>query len=174
MTYRLHRPPTTPPRPSGKGSRPERQAGWLMAEIESFYVVGMGKASLEMALELQKLCGDRLKGGAVAVVPERLAKLKTPPKGIDLYPAAHPLPDESNLKAAQAIAEVARSVGEKDTLIALISGGGSSHLMLPAGTLTVDDLRQITEALQKAGAPIRALNTVRKHSEQMKGGGLLR
>ncbi len=76
--------------------------------------------------------------------------------------------------AAQAIAEVARKADKGDKLIVLLSGGGSAHLTLPAGGLTFEDVRVITGALQRAGAPIGQLNTVRKHIEQLKGGGLAR
>ncbi|HEC23815.1 MAG TPA: glycerate kinase [Chloroflexi bacterium] len=145
-----------------------------LAGAESCYVVGAGKASLEMAIQLEKLCGERLMGGAVAVVPERLEQLTDKPVRYRVFPAAHPLPDERNVRAAQAIAEVARRAKEDDTLIALISGGGSAHLTLPDGDLTLDDLRRITDALLRAGAPIRDLNTVRKHCERLKGGGLAR
>lgn len=136
------------------------------------YVVGAGKASLEMALKLQDICEDNLVGGAVAVVPERLEVVSRVPTPFSIYPAAHPIPDDRNVEAAQAIAAVASQAGEGDTLIVLISGGGSAHLTLPAGDVTLDDLRQITGALLKAGAPIQDLNAVRKHCEQIKGGGL--
>ncbi len=136
------------------------------------YVVGAGKAALEMALKFDRLFEGNLAGGAVAVVPERLETLTRIPKRFELYPAAHPLPDERNLRAARAIAEVAALASRGDTLIALFSGGGSAHLTLPAEGLTLDDLRRITEALLHSGAPIHALNTVRKHCERLKGGKL--
>ena len=146
----------------------------VMDQAENIYVVGAGKASLEMALQLQQLCDDRLRGGAVAVVSERFEKLEELPRHFQLYPAPHPIPDHRTLRATRAIANVARQVGDGDTLIALLSGGGSAHLMLPAGDLTFEDVHHVTEALQKAGAGVRSLNTVRKHIEQLKGGGLLR
>lgn len=136
------------------------------------YLMGAGKAALEMAVKFSELFEGNLAGGAVAVVPERLENLKIRPKGFDIYPAAHPLPDERNLKAARAIAEVAALASRGDTLICLFSGGGSAHLTLPAEGLTLDDLRRITEALLHSGAPIHALNTVRKHCERLKGGKL--
>lgn len=145
-----------------------------LSKTERCYVAGTGKASLEMALQLEKLLGERLLGGAVAVVPERLARLDTPPQRFTAYPAAHPLPDERNVHAARQIAKVASQAKEGDTLIALISGGGSAHLTLPVDDLWLDDLRGITEALQLAGAPITHLNMVRKHCELLKGGGLAR
>lgn len=138
-------------------------------------VVGAGKASLEMADQLAVLCGDSLLGGAVAVVPERLELGSADgSRSYAVYPAAHPLPDDRNIRAAQAIAEAASNLGEGDTLIGLISGGGSAHLTLPADGLTLDDLRQIAKVLMEAGAPIQDLNAVRKHCEQLKGGGLAR
>ena len=136
------------------------------------YVVGAGKAALEMALKFGSLFEGNLAGGAVAVIPERLENLTEKPKRFKVYPAAHPLPDERNLKAARAIAEVAALARSGDTLICLFSGGGSAHLTLPSEGLTLDDLRSITEALLHSGAPIHALNTVRKHCERLKGGKL--
>ncbi len=153
---------------------------WPLAleQAERCYVIGAGKAALEMALKAEELCGERLMGGAVAVVPQRLARLgeqiRERALRFEAFPVAHPLPDERNIHAAQAIARVAREAGEGDNLIALISGGGSAMLTLPAEGLTLEDLRLITDALQKAGAPITDLNTVRKHCEQLKGGGLAR
>jgi hydroxypyruvate reductase len=131
-----------------------------------------------MMLKLEELCGGHIAAGAVAVVPERLRKLgetlQTKDLSFEAFPVAHPYPDERNVRAAQAIARIAEGAGEGDNLVALISGGGSAMLTLPAEGLTLTDLRAITEALQKAGAPITALNTVRKHCEQLKGGGLAR
>lgn len=148
-----------PPEPAGSGP---------------LAVVGAGKAALEMALELERLAGGRLQGGAVAVVPQRLERLEQRPTSFDCYPAAHPLPDERSVRAGQAIADTARALGEGDTLIVLLSGGGSAMLTLPAAGLTLDDLRVVTGALQAAGANINDLNRVRKHCEQLKGGGLAR
>ena len=70
------------------------------------------------------------------------------------------------------LAEVAALASQGDTLICLFSGGASAHLTLPAEGLTLNDLRKITEALLHSGAPIQALNTVRKHCERLKGGKL--
>ncbi len=152
------------------------EANWPdeLAAAPRCVVVGAGKAALEMALKLDALRAGRLAGGAVAVVPERLGKAGSLPASFRAYPAAHPLPDARSVHAAQAIADTARQAGEGDHLIALISGGGSAMLTLPAEGLALDDLRLVSDALMKAGAPIGALNTVRKHCEQLKGGGLAR
>src|SRR5688572_1503258 len=103
------------------------------------YVVGAGKAALEMAVKFEQLFEGNLAGGVVAVVPERLENLIEKPRRFDVVPAAHPLPDERNEKAARRIAEVAALASRGDTLICLFSGGGSAHLTLPAEGLTISD-----------------------------------
>lgn len=152
------------------------RSNWPTAleNAERCYVVGAGKGSVKMALELERILGERLLGGVVAVVPERWEKLTEPPKRFKAMTASHPLPDESNIHAAREIARVAEKAGEKDTLIALLSGGASAHLTLPVDDVRLEDLRAITLALQHAGAPIEHLNLVRKHCELLKGGGLAR
>lgn len=161
-----------------KAADPARalESNWplALADARNTYVIGAGKAALEMALKLDELVGTPLLGGAVAVVPQRLEQLAEQPANWQAFPVSHPLPDARNLVASRAIRNVARDAGEGDNLIVLISGGGSAMLTLPAEGLTLEDLRAITDALQKAGAPITELNMVRKHCEQLKGGGLAR
>ena len=151
----------------------------ISADLQSsdrVWIVGAGKASLEMALESYELLGDRIHGGAVACIPSRLEALsqehgKHYP--FQLLPAAHPLPDERNILAAEAIAKVARQAEGNDLILALLSGGGSAHLTYPAEGLNLEDLQQVTQSLMKAGAPIEELNAVRKHLERLKGGRML-
>jgi hydroxypyruvate reductase len=70
------------------------------------------------------------------------------------------------------VAAFAGAWGARGRIIVVLSGGGSAHLTLPSGNLTLDDLRGVNDALQRAGAPITALNAVRKHTERLKGGRL--
>jgi hydroxypyruvate reductase len=133
-------------------------------------MVGFGKASSTMARALMQLLGDHFDGGAIAALPDFVE----PSNRYRILPAAHPLPDKRNVEAARVIARVAERSGPDDLLVCLISGGGSAHLTLPAEGLTLDDLRRITAYLLHTGAPIQDLNAVRKHCEQLKGGGLAR
>ncbi|MCC6905627.1 MAG: DUF4147 domain-containing protein [Anaerolineae bacterium] len=146
-----------------------------LPEEGPLYLVAAGKAALEMAAEAVRLCGERIAAGVVAAVPERVGMV-TLPGGIQVCPAAHPLPDERNLLAARAIASIARhaAADPQGVLLALISGGGSAHLTLPVAGLALGDLREISRMLMRAGAPIGELNAVRKHCEVLKGGGLAR
>jgi len=137
----------------------------------NIWLVGCGKASVAMGRAALEQLGDGVAGGALCVPPGQERADLAP---LALYPAAHPLPDERNLAGATAIGQVARNASGGDLLICLISGGGSAHLMLPTEGLSLDDLRAVTQALLLGGAPIEHLNAVRKHCEQLKGGGLAR
>ena len=64
------------------------------------------------------------------------------------------------------------SLGPDDRLIALVSGGGSSLLSLPVDTVPMADLKAVTKALLKSGAPITDMNIVRKHLSRIQGGRL--
>ncbi|NDJ34743.1 MAG: DUF4147 domain-containing protein [Chloroflexi bacterium] len=149
------------------------KTAWQPPPPGRVWLVAFGKASLPMAHRAVDLLGERLAGGAVIAVPETIGDLPLPDH-VRVYPAAHPLPDERSLEAARAVEAVARHAGEGDTLLVLVSGGGSAHLACPVEPLTLPDIRHVTQALMRAGAPIEALNTVRKHCEVLKGGGLAR
>lgn len=94
--------------------------------------------------------------------------------GLKAFACDHPYPSERNVRAAEAVHDFVAESRPDETLIALISGGASAHLSLPAwgSGLTIDDLREVTRLLQLGGANIRELNAVRKHVEALKGGRL--
>lgn len=147
-------------------------------------LIATGKASAPMTeAALEQLASTdslhRLTRAAITCVPEHEPRVQAafeshnPPNArVDIHPADHPLATERNTAAAAAIANAARSTTQADTALALISGGASAHLTLPAGPLTLDHIRSLTNALLRAGAPIQDLNAVRKHLEQLKGGRL--
>lgn len=141
-------------------------------------LIATGKASAPMTESALHRVGPRVVAGAVSCVPQhedRLAsRIHRHALPIRVLPADHPLPTARNLAAAEAIAQTASAAGEQDTVLALISGGASAHLTSPREPLTLDDLRALTSALLRAGATINELNTVRKHLERLKGGGLAR
>jgi hydroxypyruvate reductase len=91
---------------------------------------------------------------------------------IKVVEAGHPVPDESGEHAAREILRLAKTLGPDDLLLALISGGGSSLLSLPVEGVSMDELKATTKALLRSGAPIQAMNTVRKHLSVVQGGRL--
>lgn len=91
---------------------------------------------------------------------------------IALRQAGHPLPDAAGVEAARDALYLVASADATDHVLALISGGGSSLLSLPAEGLTLADLRTVTDGLLRAGAPIDDINCVRKHLSATLGGRL--
>jgi hydroxypyruvate reductase len=130
-------------------------------------VVGAGKASGAMAAALEKHWPGPLSG----LVVTRYGH-KVPTSRIEVVEAAHPVPDAAGLAAAQRILDTVHGLTADDLVIALISGGGSSLLTLPAPGLTLADKQAINRALLACGANIAEMNCVRKHLSAIKGGRL--
>lgn len=139
-----------------------------MDAFERVFVVGAGKAGAAMAAAVERVLGRRIAGGVVNVPDGAVARLRR----IRLNAAGHPIPDERGVAGASQIAAIARAAGARDLIIALISGGASALLPLPAPGVSLHDKRQLTAALLRAGATIHELNTVRKHLSAIKGGHL--
>jgi hydroxypyruvate reductase len=130
-------------------------------------VIGAGKGSAQMARALEKAWDGPLEG----VVVTRYG-YAVPCERIEVLEAAHPVPDEAGLKAARRLLDKVSGLTEDDLVIALISGGGSALLPAPAGDLTLADEISVNKTLLASGAPISAMNTLRKHVSAIKGGRL--
>jgi glycerate 2-kinase len=130
-------------------------------------VVGAGKASAAMARAVEDAWPGPLKGLVVTRYGHAV-----PCERIEIVQAAHPVPDEAGRHAAQRMIELVRPLGEDDLVIALISGGGSSLLSLPAPGLTLEHKQEVNRALLRSGAHIGEMNCVRKHLSAVKGGRL--
>jgi len=132
-------------------------------------VVGAGKASAAMAQALEQHWPGPLSGLVVTRYGHAL-----PCRHIEIVEASHPVPDQAGCEAARRILDLVHDLGPDDLVIALISGGGSALLTLPAPGLSLADKRAVNTALLKSGAPIGAMNCVRKHLSAIKGGRLAR
>jgi len=93
-------------------------------------------------------------------------------KRVTIVEAGHPVPDESGETAAREILRQVQELGPDDLLLALVSGGGSALLSLPAEGISMADLKATTRELLRCGAPIQDMNTVRKHLSLIQGGRL--
>jgi len=137
-------------------------------------VLGAGKAGGSMAQALEALWpADAPLSGLVVTryghIPPRPAGLAS---RIELVEAAHPVPDQAGLDAAQRILGLTQGLTADDLVLCLISGGGSSLLTLPAEGLTLVDKQRINTQLLESGAHIGEMNCVRKHLSRIKGGRL--
>jgi glycerate-2-kinase len=128
-------------------------------------VVGVGKCSLEAGAALEEILGDRISGGIIVDVHKgTLRKIET-------YRGTHPLPSEQNVDATKKIIELLSGRNEKDLVIFVVSGGGSTLLCQPVNHTCAEEAK-IFQCLSAAGATIQELNTVRKHISLARGGFL--
>lgn len=141
-----------------------------LQDYAQVYVVGAGKAGATMAQGLEQVVGERLSGGAVTVKYGHLA----PVSRVQIYEAAHPVPDAAGVQASQAIRRLARQAGEHDLVFCLLSGGGSALLPAPSAGITLAEKQRLTNLLLACGASIDEINCIRKHISQLKGGQLAR
>ena len=137
-------------------------------------VLGAGKAGGSMAQALEALWpADAPLSGLVVT---RYEHIPPRPEGlarrIEIVEAAHPVPDEAGLKAAERILALTQGLTADDLVLCLISGGGSALLTLPAEGLTLADKQRINKQLLESGAHIGEMNCVRKHLSRIKGGRL--
>lgn len=149
--------------------------GWrgTLSSLDRILVTGAGKAAVPMAGAIADTLPVAPNGGIV-ITSRGGVPAGSELSGIETVEAAHPVPDEHGVAAARRILDLAAGAGERDLLICLWSGGGSSLLTLPADGLRLEDLRRVTEALLLSGADIAQINAVRKHLSAVKGGLLAR
>ncbi|MFH1158341.1 MAG: glycerate kinase [Pseudomonadota bacterium] len=130
-------------------------------------VIGAGKASAAMA----KAVEDNWPGNLSGLVVTRTG-YEVPCRCLEIVQAAHPVPDAGGMAAARRILETVSNLTAKDTVLCLISGGGSALLPLPPEGLTLEDKQAVSRSLLKSGASIREINCVRRHLSAIKGGRL--
>jgi glycerate 2-kinase len=130
-------------------------------------VIGAGKGAAQMAAALESVWTGPLTG---VVVTRYGYGCET--KWIEIVEASHPVPDAAGLAGAKRLVETIRGLSENDLVIALVCGGGSALLPAPPEGLTLEDEIALNEMLLASGAPISAMNVLRKHLSTIKGGRL--
>ncbi len=147
-----------------------------LRRLRHLWLVGAGKAAVPMALAVAEILGDDLSGGLVITKyghgGAQAKHLRA--RGVDVREAGHPLPDAAGVAATQALLERLATCNGEDLVILVLSGGGSALLTAPAPGITLDDLQRLTAALLACGATINEINSLRKHLDRVKGGGLAR
>ncbi len=134
---------------------------------ERTVVFGAGKASAAMAQTVESHTSANLEGLVITRYGHAVECQQ-----IKIVEAGHPIPDREGMRAAESILKIASRLTEKDSVLCLISGGGSSLLSLPAKGLSLEDKKGVTSKLLKCGATIHEINCVRKHLSAIKGGRL--
>ena len=142
--------PYLPPKPKGKT-----------------VVIGAGKGSAQMAAAFEELWMEPVEG----VVVTRY-DYSGPTNNIRVLEASHPVPDPAGLAATDALFEAVQGLTQDDLVVALICGGGSALLPAPPEGLSLEDEQALNQALLMSGAPISAMNAIRKQLSRVKGGRL--
>lgn len=130
-------------------------------------VIGAGKGAAQLAAAFEDLWQAPVEG----VVVTRYG-YACPTRHIRVLEAAHPVPDEAGLAASEALFDAVAGLGPDDLVVALVCGGGSALLAAPAEGLTLADEVALNQTLLASGAPIGAMNAIRKQFSRIKGGRL--
>ncbi|MCD4510878.1 glycerate kinase [Brucella pseudogrignonensis] len=137
-------------------------------------VIGAGKGSAQMAAAFERAWAERHEGEDAPIEGIVVTRYGygAPCKTIEIIEASHPVPDDAGLAASKRLFDAVSNLTEDDLVVALISGGGSALLPSPPEGLTLADEIAVNKALLASGAPISAMNAVRKHLSTIKGGRL--
>ena len=128
-------------------------------------VVSVGKAGWQMARAAYDQLGSRITSGMVIT---KYDHSKGPIGNLDIYEAGHPVPDANSYRATQAAIDAVTGLSEADTVLLLISGGGSALFEKPL--IPAEDMDRLTRELLACGADIVEMNTLRKRFSGVKGG----
>jgi hydroxypyruvate reductase len=143
-------------------------AAHLPPKPQRCVVVGGGKSAALMAAALEAAWPDVELSGLVVTRYGHAV----PTSHIEVVEAAHPVPDAAGEAAARRMLALVRGLSPDDLVLALMSGGASALLTLPADGLTLADKQAVNRALLASGATITEMNAVRKHLSAIKGGRL--
>jgi len=137
-----------------------------LSTIGKIVFIAIGKCAVEAGTFAERVLGDRIAAGVLVDVKvgPALTHIKT-------FCGTHPLPSDENMHAAEAIVAALAGLSERDLVIFIISGGGSTLLFLPENKVNMEEV-PIMKALIDAGATIQEINTIRKHLSYARGGNL--
>ena len=133
------------------------------------YLVSVGKAGWKMAQVAVSCLEQPIEKG---IVVTKYGHVEQPIPGIACYEAGHPVPDENTFRATQAVLDMTADLSSEDTVLFLLSGGGSALFEKPL--VEGQELQRITNQLLASGADIVEMNTIRKRLSAVKGGRFAR
>lgn len=129
------------------------------------YVVAAGKAAWQMAKAASDILGDQIENG---VVVTKYDHVNGPIEKMTCFEAGHPVPDENSFIGTQAAIDLVDNLQKEDTVLFLLSGGGSALFEKPL--IPGEELADLTQQLLACGADITEINTIRKRVSAVKGG----
>ena len=128
-------------------------------------LISIGKAAWQMANAAYGILGNRIDGGAVIT---KYAHSRGAIGNLEIFEAAHPVPDENGINATKRALEITEGLSADDAVVFLVSGGGSA--LFEYVDFPLEDLFSLTADMLGSGASIEEMNAVRKHLSEVKGG----
>ena len=147
---------------------------YAIRDIKRIFLAGVGKAVGPMARAVIEILQDRIVGGYLVGKHLDTDFINSLPGTISAINGSHPIPDMKSVESARGMVEFLKNTYDGDLVINLISGGGSALMTYPHNGISIEDMKKITEMLLESGADIIEINTIRKHLDRVKGGGLAR
>ncbi len=132
-------------------------------------VTSIGKAAWRMAKAASEILGEnsiKISGAVVTKYEHSMGEIK----GLEIFEAGHPVLDENTIKGTKALLKHVENLTPDDTVLFLVSGGGSALFESPAQGVELSDMMNVTSQLLACGADIVEINTIRKHLSGVKGG----
>ena len=151
---------------------PDRAVRNSLNELQlngNIYILAIGKAAWVMAQTASAFLNDKVKMGLIVT---KYGHSRGPLKMFEIIEAGHPTPDENSIRGAKRMLEILESLEQKDIVLFLLSGGGSSLVELPMDGLDLEDIQTVTRKLLFCGADITEMNLIRKKLSAIKGGKL--
>jgi hydroxypyruvate reductase len=139
-------------------------------DIDRVFVVGLGKASVLMAISVIDILDEKIHLAVVVTKSKKFQDFNNYGGKLKVYFGGHPVPTEQSINATKSILEYIPKLTSRDLVLVLISGGGSALFTSPVAGVSLDDFQEMTEILLKCGAEIKEINTLRKHLDEVKGG----
>lgn len=136
-------------------------------KADRVWILGAGKASLEMATRLINQSNIFVADGII--ISNQKAKSTI---GFQVFKGSHPFPDHESISASYELLELARKIPAGEIVVFCLSGGASSMLCIPPEGIEIDELAEVYKLLLNSGASIHEINIVRKHLCMLKGGQL--
>ncbi len=130
-------------------------------------IIAIGKAAWRMAKAAMGVLEGKVSGG---IVITKYGHSQGDIPGLAIMEAGHPVPDENGVEAAREALRLVSGLSGDQTVVFLVSGGGSALFELPLMGVSLSDIADVTKQLLNCGANIVEINTIRKHLSQVKGG----
>ena len=141
-----------------------------LASVSRIFVVAIGKAAHAMVRGLLNILPGHIDAPGIVAAPTLPADRE---QNFEYFVCGHPIPNAESWKAAEAILRFLQSSDERTLVFFLLSGGGSALVEMPlTPSMNLQDVQLLHQALVTCGAPIEAMNTVRRHLSAVKGGRL--